>query len=224
MTETKLKAVAKPGRGRPAKISREQIFTEARRLGAGELNFSRIAERLGVKESALYHRFSSREDLLNELALELAKEFSLTPCKPKQWRPWLEETALRFFDFLVANPVVLEVSNWRSLAQFGVPVMEGVLKSLTDAGFSVLDAGRAWNAVSHMAYAQARLLSDMSRSGPMKMSSGDLEASVGQSIPLSKDSLARISKVPREQLAGTFHWIVSCMPDADVAKARAVRK
>lgn len=212
MSERKLKGVDKAAGGRPAKISREQIFEEARLLGVGELSFSRLAERLGVRESALYHRFKSREGFLNALSVELAKEFSLPPESPKQWRPWLEATALRFFDFLVANPVVLEVSNWRGLAQFGMPIAETVMETLKAAGYSGIDAGRAWVVASDLAYAQARLVTDLSRAGPMPVRVGSPDELAGRPVPLLSAYVKHIGADPREQLIDTLRWVVAALP------------
>lgn len=211
MPEQTLKVIAKSPGGRPAKISREQIFEEARALGAGELSFSRLAERLGVRESALYHRFKSREELLNALALDLSKEFSMKPGNPKRWRPWLRDTALRFFDFLVANPLVLEVSNWRGLAQFGLPIGEAVMETLKAAGYSGIDAGRAWVVVSDLAYAQARLVTDLSRAGPMARISS-LDEIAGRPVPLLSAYVKHVGSDSREQLTDTLRWIVTAMP------------
>ena len=212
MSERKLKAVAKAAGGRPARISREQIFKEARQLGVGELSFSRLAERLGVRESALYYRFKSREELLNELALELAKDFSLTPGNPKRWRPWLSDTALRFFDFLVANPVVLEMSNWRGLAQFGMPIAEAVIETLKAAGYSGMDAARAWVVVSNLAYGQARHLNDLVRVGPMLARAAEPDQMAGRPVPLLSAYVKHFENDPRKQLADTLQWVVSAMP------------
>ena len=210
MSDQNMKVVPKAAGGRPARISREQIIQEARQLGVGELSFSRLAERLGVRDSAIYHRFKSREELLNALAMELAGEFSLAPINPKRWRPWLKDTALHFFDFLVANPVVLEVSNWRGLEQFGIPIGEAAMEAMTVAGHSKIDAGRAWFVVSHMAYAQARLITDLTRAGPMLSRIDEQSSSVP--APLTHAYQTRFGSDPRGLLEDSLHWVVSAMP------------
>lgn len=212
MAERKLKLVARASGGRPAKISRERILEEARQLGAGELTFPRIAERLGVRPPALYYHFKSREALLNALALELAKEFDLKPGNPKRWRPWLKETTLRFFDFLLANPSVLEVGNWRGLARFGMPLMETVLETLKAAGYSINEAGRIWEAVSNIAYSDARVLIDLSRAGPLPLPPSNPDQLAGRPVPLTRAYSASQSTDHREHLAGTLHWIIAALP------------
>ncbi len=205
------KAVPKAIGGRPAKISRERILEEARQLGAGELSFPRIAQRLGVRPPALYYHFASREELLNALAVELAKEFDLKPGQPKRWRAWLEETTLHFYDMLRANPAVFEVGNWRGLAMFGVPVLETVLATLEAAGYSLEDAGRAWEVVSHLAYSEARILNDIQKAGPLLAVQAP-DQIAGQPVPRARTWHASNSTDPREHFAQTLHWIVSALP------------
>lgn len=211
MSEVKLKAVATASGGRPAKISRERILQEARQLGAGELTFARIAERLGVRQQALYYHFDSREDLLHAIALELSREFDLQPGNPKRWRSWLEETGLRFYDFLVANPVVLETSNWRGLARFGLPLLEAALETLQGAGYTLEEAGRAWDVVADLAYAEARTLAESKKAGPMP-ARVDLDEIAGRPMPRTRAYYAQIEKLPRKRFADTLHWLVAALP------------
>lgn len=211
MAEKKLKLVSQASGGRPAKISRERILEVARQLDAGELTFSRIAEKLGVRQPALYYHFESREELLHELALELAKEFNLKPGNPKKWRQWLEETALHFYDVMVANPAVLEVSNWKGLAMFGMPIMETALETLEDAGYGIEEAGRAWQVVGDMVYAGARVLNDAKKAG-ISPGSFDAEALVGRPLPRTRAYNAKTETDPRKHLAATLHWVVATLP------------
>ena len=211
MTGSKLRAVAKASGGRPAKISRESIIEVARRLGSGEFTFNNIAQKLGVRTTALYYHFDSREELLNALALELAKEFASKPGSPKRWKPWLEETALRFYDFLVENPAMLEVENWRGFAQFGMPLVESVLETLEGAGYSIVDAGHIWETVSNRAYSQARFIKDVSKAAPL-LAGGTAVAQTDDMFPRMNAWTATLNKDPRKQLAETLHWLIAAMP------------
>lgn len=211
MSEVKLKAVATASGGRPAKISRERILQEARQLGAGELTFARIAERLGVRQQALYYHFDSRDDLLHAIAVELCREFELQPGGAKQWRPWLEKTGLRLYDFLVANPVVLDASNWRGLALFGMPLLEAALETLQGAGHTLEDAARAWDVVADLAYAEARILAESRKSGPMP-AHFDLDEIAGRPMPRTRTYYAHIEKLPRKRFAETLQWLVAALP------------
>lgn len=211
MAGTKLKVVATASGGRPAKISRERILEEARQLGAGELSFARIAERLGVRQQALYYHFDSREALLHAIAVELAREFDLQAGNPKRWRLWLEETGLRIYDFLAANPVVLDTSNWRGLAMFGMPLLEAALETLEGAGYTTEEAGRAWDVVADLAYAEARILAESRKAGPMP-ARFDLDEIAGRPMPRTRAYYAQIEKLPRKRFAGTLHWLVAALP------------
>lgn len=211
MTGPKIKLAPRGTGGRPAKISRDLILEVARRLGAGEFTFNKIAEKLSVRTTALYYHFESREELLNALALELAKEFAFKPGNPKRWKPWLEETALRFYDFLVANPAMLEVENWRGFAQFGMPLIESVLETLEGAGYSIIDAGRIWEIVSNRVYSQARILKDIAKAAPLL--AGGTAVTHANDMPLRMRAWsATQSHDPRKQLAETINWLLAAMP------------
>ncbi len=211
MAERKLKLVAPASGGRPSKISRQRILDEARQLGAGELTFSRIAERLGVRQQALYYHFESREVLLGALAVELSKDFDLQPGNPRQWRLWLEQTGVQVYDFLTANPVVLETSNWRGLARFGLPLMEAALETLQGAGFSAEDAGRAWDVVADLAYAEARTWHETKKAGPLPAHL-DLDEMAGRPVPRTRAYYAHVKKNPRTRFAETLRWLVAALP------------
>jgi TetR/AcrR family tetracycline transcriptional repressor len=194
--------------GRPAKISREQILEAARQLG-DEVSFSRIAARLGVRQPALYYHFKSRDELLDALMAELAREFAPAPGRPQRWRSWLEQTALDFYDFLLANPSMFAVENWRGVAVLGLHLIEVVLETLEGAGYSVEQAGRTWEAIGHMAYSQARLVYEVRRAGAGLVAAGRRAPRPG---PRARAWGARIDKDPRKEFAKTLHWIVAVLP------------
>jgi TetR/AcrR family tetracycline transcriptional repressor len=213
MADSKLKLVTQASGGRPAKISREGILAVARLLGPGEFTFQHIAKKLGVQPPALYYHFSSRDEVLNALALELAREFALQPGNPKRWRPWLEDTALRFYDFLVANPALFEVGNWRGVADFGMPIIEAVLETLEGAGYSPEEAGRTWEVVSHLAYSEARIINEIRRTGPAPAAAITAARRKAASLaPRTAAWTAKGNPEPREHLAGTLHWLVAALP------------
>ncbi len=211
MTDPKLKLVKRSSGGRPAKISREAILAVARRLGPGEFTFQHIAKRLGVQPPALYYHFSSREELLNALALELSGEFALQPGNPKRWRSWLEETTLRFYDFLVDNPALFETSNWLGVAEFGVPLIEAVMRTLEGAGYSLDEAGRTWEVVSHLAYSEARIINEIRKNGPTPVD-GAATRKVARMAPRAAAWTAGSNPDPREHFAETLHWLLAALP------------
>ncbi|MES2489722.1 MAG: TetR/AcrR family transcriptional regulator [Pseudomonadota bacterium] len=211
MSVARLKLVKRATGGRPAKISSEQILEVARQLGAGQFTFNNIAEKLGVKTTALYYHFDSRDALLTALSLELAKEFDIKAGNPKRWKPWLEETVLRFYDFLLANPALFEVGNWRGFASFGQPIVERVLETLEAAGYSLKESGRIWEITSHVAYSEARLLNEMRRAGPL-LAVTTASQKPKLATPRADAMAAGLTLQPREQLAETLHWLIAALP------------
>jgi AcrR family transcriptional regulator len=77
--------------GRPARIDRQRVLTEALALadegGLEALTMARVAERAGVTPMALYRHVASKADLLDGLVEILLTEFSTPPeglCWPER--------------------------------------------------------------------------------------------------------------------------------------------
>jgi AcrR family transcriptional regulator len=142
--------------GRPPRISREDILREARSIPARELTLQRIATRLGVKTTALYHRFPSRDALLAALSEELVSELRLRPSDPAHWREWLRGTLKELHRFMLANPILLELESWSLIGRAGARLIEAALETLEGAGFDTEEALTIWSASAHFVHAQAR--------------------------------------------------------------------
>ena len=61
-----------PRRGRPPRVTREQIVLAAtavlREEPDGQLTMARVAERVGVSPMALYRHFKDRDELVDEVS------------------------------------------------------------------------------------------------------------------------------------------------------------
>lgn len=142
--------------GRPARISREGILAEARKIPPGKLTLSLLAKRLGVAPTALYHRFRARDDLFAALSDDLVDDFPVPAVDARQWRRWLIVTAVDLHRYLLAHPIAFESRSAQLFLRSGVRLGEAALATLEGAGFSPEDAFVVWGAVSSYVFVAAR--------------------------------------------------------------------
>ena len=95
----------RPGRGRPAQLSREQIVAAALESNLETVTVRELAARLGVSHGALYRWVPGREELL-DLVSEVIVERILPADEPRpsQWRAWLRRLAWAMHDEFLAVP------------------------------------------------------------------------------------------------------------------------
>jgi TetR/AcrR family tetracycline transcriptional repressor len=123
-------------RGRPSKISKEQVLAAARTLAVEDLTMPALANILGVKTPALYHHFSSREALVGEIGQQLFAEMPLPRPDPKNWRPWLHSINMQLYQFIVKNPLLIEASDSaQGFLSLTINLCEAILETLQQAGF-----------------------------------------------------------------------------------------
>jgi len=108
-TETSVNGPKK--RGRPARISRRQVVGAAvdlaRDVGLENVQMATVAERLGVRPSALNYHVVDRQELLEAAANELADLRFPDGWKPSpraDWRTWIRAYATAFRAMLLAQP------------------------------------------------------------------------------------------------------------------------
>ncbi len=181
-----------------------------------------IASRLGVNPAALYYHFESRDALLAELSSLVISEFRPQPAEPRHWRLWLEHTTLEVSRFLLANPVILEVENWSRVARIGAPLLESALVTLEEAGFAATEALRIWSVLGNVAYAQARLLHDVSRLDAKKQQqAAEQYEAYAQHFPRIRAAMARLgSDDPKRAFAETVHWLIALLPEPPTIRGR----
>lgn len=97
-------------RGRPARISREQVAEEALALleeeGFEAFSMPRLGKRMNVSTMALYKHFSGREAILDAAAREIASQFAYNPQR-EQWEDDLRLWFKAFFDLFERYPVAI---------------------------------------------------------------------------------------------------------------------
>jgi AcrR family transcriptional regulator len=112
------KAVTKPSvkRGRPAKISLDDIVNEAITQLAQDpgkpLSLNALARALGVTPMALYRYVDDRDALLQEIAGRLLHD--LNPQIPEaSWQEQLRTWAAAMRDYFLANPSLFSILGWQ---------------------------------------------------------------------------------------------------------------
>jgi AcrR family transcriptional regulator len=180
--------------GRPARISRNDIIAEARKIPAKELSLSLIARRLGVKMPSLYNHFESREALLTALSAQLASELKVRPPDPEHWREWMAATAGDLYKFFAANPVILEMESSRLVASGVAPIMEAAMETLQRAGFKPVDSLLVWSAVVGIALLEAQTAQVEAKLASRKPVTKRASAETGDQFPRIRETYALLAQ------------------------------
>lgn len=147
------------GRGRPARIDREQILEAARALGPENLTMQAVAERLGVNRKALNYHVRDREGLLELLLVDtLSSELGKSEIVLHgDWREVLRSFAVAIRESLVRTGEFYD--SLHMSAAIGLLTMawvERVAEAMIDAGFDEQTAGHAVGFVAELTYVSAR--------------------------------------------------------------------
>ncbi|MEZ0050593.1 TetR/AcrR family tetracycline transcriptional repressor [Mycobacterium sp. MAA66] len=151
-------AASQNRRGRPARISRDQIVSAALGVVPEPVTMQAVADALGVDRKSLNYHVGDRETLLSLMATAVFQsEFSrIPPPSQDDWRAvlrWFAETmrrAIRMFGINDTFPIE------GALGLTSLHKAEYLLKTLVDAGFEVEQAARATNVVIELALTSAR--------------------------------------------------------------------
>ncbi len=138
-----------PARGRPARLSRDDVVAVAKRLlenGGGEaLSIRRLADELGSSPMSIYRHVESMDHLIVLVLDELAKEIP-KPDLPDDPRERVVVLWLALYDCLAANPWAQEVlAREMSIGPSVLWFVEEIIKSFVDGGLSLKRAGQAYN-------------------------------------------------------------------------------
>ncbi|MGW0161318.1 TetR/AcrR family transcriptional regulator C-terminal domain-containing protein [Mycobacterium sp. NPDC003323] len=141
-------------RGRPPKISREQIVAATRRIPARDLSMQAVADALSVSRKALHYYVGDRQGLLS-LVVTDRFEAELTDVElPRHtdWQAVIRSYARAFRAGLVQIGVTIEHTPLQGAgAAAALGLAERVIAALLDAGFGAADARRALTAVAGIA-------------------------------------------------------------------------
>ena len=122
-------------RGRPPRISRALILSEAQKLPMAELTMQRLADRLEVRRAAIHRHFASREALIAAVGEQVVASFQPQPIDAPNWRTWLKEAFAQLILFMRNNPSVLALRSWDQTAWAILPFVEAAAETLVKAGW-----------------------------------------------------------------------------------------
>jgi AcrR family transcriptional regulator len=134
-------------RGRPARISREQIVAAAVEVGIDDLRMADVARALDVSPGALYHHVPGRDELLELVAAHVLEETAYdqwAPAADAPWQDWLRAYAVAFRASLLANPGLLRYVRLSTAATAGrLEQIDRLVAVLRAAGFALADISHA---------------------------------------------------------------------------------
>jgi AcrR family transcriptional regulator len=155
MTITDAKPKPRSRRGRPRRLTAEQVVDAALQLGLDGLTMTRVAEHLGVSITVLYSYVGSREDLIRLAAALAARRQSFPKDIGRHWTGHAIAYARALYQLLSGDPQLIEsymrgrigpevevdhAETWlRAMSQWGFPPEEA-LHLLRSVGLVVMGA------------------------------------------------------------------------------------
>lgn len=135
-------------------LGRDEIVRSAldllNEVGLDAFTTRRLAERLGVKQPAIYWHFKNKRDLLDEMAAQMMKEgVPPGPMTPDTWIETLKDNARNFRDSLLRYRDGARVHAGTRPDASLYASLDSRVRAMRDAGFSADDAVRAMMVMSH---------------------------------------------------------------------------
>ncbi len=130
-------------RGRPRRISKQQIVEAALEIGLDSFSIQGIADRLGVTAPALYGHVRGRDEIVELVAADLIGRLEVAIDADADWRDWLLEFGKQARAHFTDAASALQVDLSGPLVRQRLEFAEHGVGLLVDAGFSAADAGRA---------------------------------------------------------------------------------
>ncbi|MFI5239772.1 MAG: TetR/AcrR family transcriptional regulator C-terminal domain-containing protein [Gemmatimonadales bacterium] len=119
-------------------------------VGLDAFTTRRLAERLGVKQPAIYWHFRNKRDLLDEMAIQMQTEGRRPgPMTPDRWMEALAENARNFRDSLLRYRDGARIHAGTRPDASLYATLDSRVSAMREAGFSAADALRSMMVVSH---------------------------------------------------------------------------
>jgi len=145
-------SIARPQkRGRPRRLTLDQVIEAALAVGLERLTMAAVADHLGVGKAVLYGYVKGRDELLQLARAQTARRHSFPTDTGQPWAQWVLEYARALFEVLTANGQLLE--TWLDGGQSSlleIDAAEDWLRTLTRRGFSGEAALQLRRAMSHI--------------------------------------------------------------------------
>lgn len=146
-------------RSRPAPrlpLDRDRVLAAAVRLadegGLELLTMRRLAEVLGVQAMSLYNHVANREDVLDGMVEAVVGEFEV-PAIGGDWRRAMHGRARSAHEALLRHPwAALLIASRLNVGPAMLRYVDATLGCLVEAGFTWIEADRAYNAIDSHVY------------------------------------------------------------------------
>jgi AcrR family transcriptional regulator len=207
-------------RGRPPRISRDDIVDAACELGIENLTMAAVAERLGVTHQSLYGWVQDRDELIDLVSDRLIRRVKIVPpANPADWRDSLRSYAngLRRLAAEMPGFAAAGLGRFRNTDGF-MELNHDFVLVLTDIGFEPALAQRVYETLNTVLLgwsARDGALSTAGRRIPSEDSVG-LQVEVGASerrLPTVRLALSEADAAADERFEFLIHTFLAGLPD-----------
>ncbi|BCI55653.1 TetR family transcriptional regulator [Mycolicibacterium litorale] len=193
-------------RGRPARISREQIVAAARRASGTTLTMQAVADELGVTRKALHYYVGDRQGLLTLVVLDRFEQELHRVQLPDDgdWQAVLRAYAYAFRDGIVQVGEGVDQMPFSGVGAVAVLALaERVLAAMLSAGFEPDDARRGVTAVANIAQSAAH---DILHTSVRDFHRGQTRAALQRSAETDYPALRRVLAAAPSPEEGQFEF------------------
>ena len=157
-------------RGRPPRISREQIVAAARSLAASDLTMQAVADALEVSRKALHYYVGDRAGLLTLMVLDqFERELAGVELPTDDWQATLRAYAVAYRDGLIRVGISDHATDFTQLrglsTSAALALADRVLEALLAAGLDPDSARHGLTAASNIAQSAAQTVVAQTASG-----------------------------------------------------------
>jgi AcrR family transcriptional regulator len=157
-------------RGRPPRISREQIVAAARSVATTDLTMQAVADALGVSRKALHYYVGDRAGLLTLMVLDqFERELAPVELPTDDWRTTLRAYAVAYRDGLIRVGIGAHAADFTQLrglsTSAALALADRVLEALLAAGLDPDSARHGLTAASNIAQSAAQTVVAQTASG-----------------------------------------------------------
>jgi AcrR family transcriptional regulator len=138
-------------RGRPAKLTNQQILDAACAIGLPDLTLGGVAKALGASVAALYHYFKDRDELAEFVANTIIEDYPLPPDGTEDWFHWAHTFAYSQRALFESFPGLAQVAVQRTI-NAAIPRLEQSVRLARKSGFDEKTAWWATRAIQEFVF------------------------------------------------------------------------
>jgi len=138
-------------RGRPAKLTNQQILDAACAIGLPNLTLGGVAKALGVSVAALYHYFKDRDELAEFVANTIIVDYPLPADGTGDWFHWAHTFAHSQKAIYEKFPGLAQVAVQRTI-HVAIPRLEQSVRLALKSGFDEKTAWWATRAIQEFVF------------------------------------------------------------------------